>query len=108
MYTHDISVCNKWKRTVDPDTNNKDIQLGYWNKIEKCAMLIRKSGKRETVEGTELQIQESIRKKKITSTSEYWKWTSLNKRWRKKKTRSSEERESFWKLIFAAEVSPKE
>ena len=51
--------------------------------IEKSTMLIMKSGKRETSEGLELSNKESIKKlgkkRKITSTWEYWKWTPSNK-----------------------------
>ena len=55
----------KWKQSRDPEIFNKNIELRYRIEfgIEKCAMLIIISRKRETMEGIELQNKESIRKK---------------------------------------------
>ena len=47
--------------------------------IQKCAMLIMKSGKREMREGLELPCHERIlEKRKITSIWKYWKQTLSN------------------------------
>ena len=52
--------------------------------IEKCIMLIMKSGKRHMTDGMELLKQEKLErsgKRKRTNTWEYWKLTPSNK-WR--------------------------
>ena len=56
----------KSKRTKYPDTNNKNVQADREMEfgIEKCAMLIMKSGKRETIEEIKLPNQENMRKLK--------------------------------------------
>ena len=46
-------------RLIQAIIYNQDIGIEFG--IENCAMLIIKSGKRETTEGIELQNQESIR-----------------------------------------------
>ena len=66
--------------------------------IEKCAMLIRKSGKRKMTEEIELPNQkrsERSEKRKRTNTWEYWKRTPSNKcrRIRKNCKRVSQENE---------------
>ena len=51
--------------------------------IEKCAMLIRKSGNRQMTEGIELLNQEKSersKKNKLTNTREYWKRAPSNMR----------------------------
>ena len=62
--------------------------IGTELSIEKCAMLIMKSGKREIREGMEQIKKESefVEKRKITSTWKYWKCIPSNKwRWKEKK-----------------------
>ena len=51
--------------------------------IEKCTLLITKSGKRHITEGIEQLNQEKIRtfrEHEIPQYQEYWKWTSSKKR----------------------------
>ena len=60
-------------------SQDKEMEFG----IEKCAMLIIKSGKRYVTEGMEQANQEKklerSEKRKPTNTREYWKLTPLNK-----------------------------
>ena len=61
IFLNDIKIfVKKGKRTGDLDPNNKSIQPGYRNgiSIEKCDILITKSGQRESAEGIELPNQE--------------------------------------------------
>ena len=67
-----------------------------------------KSEKIEMTGGREEPNEERIRtfgeKKKITSTSEYGKWTPAKIGDERKKKRISNARESFWKPSSAAEI----
>ena len=47
--------------------------------IEKCAIIIMRSGKQEMMEGTELPNEEKIREHREKETWEYWKWKPSNK-----------------------------
>ena len=66
------------------NTNNKNIQSGHKNGIgiEKCAIPIMRTGKRQITERIEQPNQERIRslgkERKPTSTREYWKRTPSN------------------------------
>ena len=58
---------------------SQDIGMEFG--IEKCTMLRMKREKRETVERIELKIKkesEFLKRRKITSIWEYWKWTLSN------------------------------
>ena len=58
--------------TIKIYNQNRRLEFG----IEKCAMLVMKSSKREITEGIALQNQEKcLEKRRITSTQEYWKRT---------------------------------
>ena len=60
---------------------SKDIGMEF--SIEKCTMLITKSGKRHMTKGIEIPNQDKIRtpgESKPTNTCEYWKRTPLNMR----------------------------
>ena len=59
----------------------QDIGLEFG--IEKCAMLIIRSGKQHMMEGIEQTNEEKIRilgEKETYNTWEYWKWTPSNNR----------------------------
>ena len=71
MYMHDIKLFSKNEKELKKLIQtiriyNQDIGMEFT--IEKCAMLIMKSGERETTEGIEQQNQ---KRRKITSTLEY-------------------------------------
>ena len=53
MYMDDIKVFEKWKRTGDPDKNNKNIKPGYRNGIGHGKIIVMAVGKTERVEGIE-------------------------------------------------------
>ena len=59
--------------------------------IERCVMLIMKSGKRQTTEGIELPNQESIRILRENSWK-YWKRILLNRDEKRKKKRKKKEK----------------
>ena len=70
--------------------------------IEKCAMLVMKSGKRHLIGGMELQNQDKIRtlgERKPTDTRRYWKKLRKN---------ISEESESYSRQNYIAETLSKE
>ena len=92
-------------------TYSLDIRMEFG--IEKCAMLIMKSGKREAVERKNYQIRkalECLEKRKMTNIWEYWKQTPSNKRRKKKKKKrkektTSKEWENFLKQSSVAQIS---
>ena len=81
--------------------------------IEKCAMLIRKSGKRQMTEGKELPNQERMRTQGEKETYKYLGIlkadTIKQKEIRKKKLKksSSEERKNYSKPNYKVETSSK-
>ena len=90
MYMDDIKLFTKNERELENLIKTGRIysqDIGVEFCIEKCAMLVMKSGKRHMTEGIELPNQEKSKhseKKKPTNTWEYWKLTPWNK-WRLKK-----------------------
>ena len=67
MYMDDIKVCAKNEKELETLIQTRRIysqDIGMKFGIEKCAMLIIKSGKIEVVKGIELPNQESIRSEK--------------------------------------------
>ena len=80
--------CQKWKEleVLIQIVRIYSQVIGMEFGIEKCTMVIMRSRKRQMMEGKELLNQEKIRtlgKRRLTSTWEYWKWTSSNSwRWR--------------------------
>ena len=111
MYMDDFKLFSKNKKELETliqavTIYSDDIRMEFG--LEKCTMLIMKSGKRQMTEGIELQNQE----KKIKSPREfrdirkYWKQTPLNKpRWKKRfKKNTSEERVNYSKPNYIAET----
>ena len=102
MYMEDIKIFAKNEKELDTQIQtiriySQDVRYEFDN--EKCALLIMKSRKRETIEGKNLANQESIRMEVDT----------IKQRWKKKyKNITSEEWENFSKLSSAAEISSKE
>ena len=93
---------------------NQNIRMEFG--IEKCAMLIIKSGKREQTEGIELpksgKKQNPLERRKTTSTRECLKLIPSNKwKWRENEKREksvSEEQENLSKLSSTTETSSNE
>ena len=79
-------------------------------RIEKCGMLIMKSGDREITRGIEIPRQKNIRKMgKGKHACEYWnlKLSNKQKKKRKKGKSISDERECFSQQHSVAEISGK-
>ena len=76
--------------------------------IEKCAMLVMKSGKRHLMDGMELPNQEKIktfRGKETYIYMGYWKMIlPNNRRWKKKNKSISEEPESYPRQNYIVET----
>ena len=78
MYMDDMKLFSKNEKeleTLIQTVRIYSLYLGIKFIIEKCAMFITKSGKRQITEGIELQSQEKvemIKKMKLTSTMEFW------------------------------------
>ena len=69
------------KKIGNPNPDSEDIGMEFG--IEKYAMLIMKSIKRQMTEGTELPNQEKLersKKLKLAKTLEYWKRTCGDER----------------------------
>ena len=77
----------KGKKNGDTNTNKKNIQPGYRNRIwhRKCAMLIIKRGITDGIEEPDQVRISSLEKRRTTSTWEYWKGTPSRMRRYKKK-----------------------
>ena len=74
MYVDDIKIFAKNVKELETLIQTRRIHsqgIGMEFCIEKCAMLIMKSGKRETTEGAELPNKESIRTYKDTDDYKY-------------------------------------
>ena len=72
MYMDDKTVCKKWKRTGNLNTHriySQDIGVEFG--IEKCVLLVMKSGKRHLTDGIELPNQDKIRTLAENETCKY-------------------------------------
>ena len=70
LYMDDIKLFAKCKKRIgNSDTNNENIQPGYWNEIWLRKM---ESGKREIMEGIEMPHQKRIRTLKEKETFKYF------------------------------------
>ena len=84
MYMDDIKLFAKNEKELESLIKAVRIysqDIGMEFAIEKCAVLIMKSGRQHRTEGMELPNQEKIRmlgKSKHSNTWEYWKRTPLN------------------------------
>ena len=88
-----------------------DIKMEFG--IEKCTLLVMKSGKRKITLKMKLPNQEkknrTLEEMKITSTREYWKCTQSNEREFKEKFEKSttEKRKTYSKPSSPVEISSK-
>ena len=72
MYTDNINLLAKNEKEFKTNTNNKNIQLGYIEfGIEKCAMLIMRSGRRQIMQRIELPYKEKTRTRERKETCKY-------------------------------------
>ena len=73
--------------------------------IEKYAMLVMKSGKRDMIEGIELPNQENMKTLREKEMYKYWKLAPSNKwKWKKKKTELSQENQkAIWDKTLSQE-----
>ena len=69
----DATVCKKWKITGNSNTRSEiySQNIGMEFGIEKCAMLVMKSGKRQITEGKELPNKEKLRTLRKKETFKY-------------------------------------
>ena len=91
MYIDDIKLFAKNEKELESVIHTIRIYaqgIGMEFGIEKCAMLIMKSGKRHLTKGMELQNQDKFRTLGNNGTYKYWEFwrlTSSNKcKWKKK------------------------
>ena len=77
MYMDDIKLFAKNEKELETLIHavriySQDIGMEFG--IEKCAMLVMKSGKRHMTEGMELPNQDKIRTLGENETYKYWGW----------------------------------
>ena len=93
-----IKYLAKAKRTRNDDANKNNILPEYKNGIRHWNLTM-KSGTNETKEGINCEIRKALKclkRRKITSTWQYWKWGT------------SEDQDDILKPSSAAEISSKE
>ena len=88
MYMDDIKLFTKNEKELETLIQtviiySQDIEMEFG--VEKCIMLVMKSGKRHLTEGVELPNQEKLRTLEEKETDKYRKLTPLSKwKWKKK------------------------